>query len=292
MPKDKPLKISGFSARVDYLSFTVPISQGGIEQDLIARRPADYLAFALGPYMASTGHEFHEIRPVESYTHGISSSANGGGVCAYMNVKAQQNKLLIVASGRPLGRNEVSLKRVKTGNGLKVTRFDVAIDLMGHSTNVSELIKDFVYNLIDESRVWSTATKGNGNTLYIGSWDSSQMLRVYDKDKERGTVGDAIRYEIVLRDEYANQLWDLAKHNPLTVIGNFFKVMRDENLLAYRLLKVVGQTKAMPVKRDREQGATERWLKETVGASLKKLRDRDREGYDAVIDFWRKNGII
>jgi DNA relaxase NicK len=82
----------------------------------------------------------------------------------------------------------------------KVTRLDLAVDVMGSDEKVSN-----IYNLLRAEPKRYKAQKvtlmdgTSGSTVYVGSRASEKMVRIYDKGAERGTGQKWLRFEVELK---------------------------------------------------------------------------------------------
>lgn len=94
-------------------------------------------------------------------------------------------------------------------NHYKCTRVDIACDDYSESPKPSD-VRDFceqgqlVTRFRRRANLQSYGVRG-GVTVYIGSMKSRRYLRIYDKTKETKGNIKATRWEVVLRDEYADQ---------------------------------------------------------------------------------------
>ena len=95
-----------------------------------------------------------------------------------------------------------------TGNGLKITRLDVAFDDHSGVFDMREVIEDTQDgNYVSRSDYWETVLSSKGSTVMIGSPQSKVVIRIYDKAREKhcpeGTHWN--RVELQLRDDRARQ---------------------------------------------------------------------------------------
>jgi len=117
-----------------------------------------------------------------------------------------------LSKARRAGHDESAILRWCLENGLRFTRLDFALDIF-----------DCGGEVLDFSDAWQTTalhtlgrkmtaiksegtTENKGNTVYLGSRQSTRMVRVYDKGKERGTALDWIRVEMEWKQDRAGQL--------------------------------------------------------------------------------------
>ncbi|MBR5217949.1 MAG: replication initiation factor domain-containing protein [Oscillospiraceae bacterium] len=95
-----------------------------------------------------------------------------------------------------------------TGNGLKITRLDVAFDDHSGVFDMRDVIEDTQEgNYVSKSDYWETVLSSKGSTVMIGSPQSKVVIRIYDKAREKhcpeGTHWN--RVELQLRDDRARQ---------------------------------------------------------------------------------------
>ena len=93
------------------------------------------------------------------------------------------------------------------GNGLKITRLDVAFDDHTDILDINEIVQDTLdQNYISKSDEWDVHLSSKGKSVVIGSPRSRVLIRIYDKAAERGKDGEHwVRCELQLRDDRAIQ---------------------------------------------------------------------------------------
>lgn len=129
-------------------------------------------------------------------------------------------------------------------NDGKLTRLDIACDDSTEEPNPSTLLK---YcndgQLVTRYRCRNSLEnhKENSVTNYFGSMKSARFIRVYDKTKETKGNIKATRWEIVLRDEYAQQcalhiLWSNLNKTFLSTLASLldFRIPTSENRASRR----------------------------------------------------------
>lgn len=90
--------------------------------------------------------------------------------------------------------------------GGKITRLDVAFDIMDPEFTITELHKSLTSGTYNGTiRKWSHIhSADNGETLYLGARSSEKFVRVYNKAAETGARGLTwIRVEVELKDRFA-----------------------------------------------------------------------------------------
>jgi len=96
----------------------------------------------------------------------------------------------------------------------KCTRMDLALDV--HDSNLS--IRSLYAQLkrgtaITKFKTWNIIDGPAGTTLYLGSRQSEQFIRIYDKAKEQGTDGNWKRIEMELKGDKAKMFaQEVSKH--------------------------------------------------------------------------------
>lgn len=187
-------------AKIDYFRFSVPTGT-----DLHSELP-------LHPSFAQTGEL---IEPLKNYDTAMAM------VCARADWNGQrpEQKMLITMSGkdlqrmRDMGLTETELLKDVAGiTGMKVTRLDVALDTTDTRLSPQEAKKDFGNGKFEtrarsvhEIKKTGKGGEYEGHTVYVGSRQSEQFLRIYDKAKEQGTEGHLTRVELELKDQPAHE---------------------------------------------------------------------------------------
>lgn len=112
---------------------------------------------------------------------------------------------------RDAGAEDALLRHVVGLHSLNVTRLDFAIDVFDGFT-VDEFQARWDAGQI-KSKARTTTTierktgaKSGGKTVYIGSRQSSKMLRVYDKGKQLRLADKWVRVEIELKQDVATKV--------------------------------------------------------------------------------------
>lgn len=130
-----------------------------------------------------------------------------GPVCVGERVDSSIVKLSSIAAhdwfsaGFPIGHN--------------VSRLDIAMTVFGVS-DIDTVIARHKDEALEKRNALRLAkfgvrtinTYGAGDTLYVGSRNSAQLLRIYNKDKEQtgnAAYAQAIRYEAEYHDDHARQ---------------------------------------------------------------------------------------
>lgn len=253
-------------AKLDYLSFTLPLNLGGVghgdevESAIVAKMQG----YGLGTLIdiLATGGAPDRNKGRKIYGAGVHWKANNisiwwGGVA---------NHVLCEISGvgcQMLRDHDTLLDTV----GLmqeRVTRLDVAVDFPG-GCKPAEFVASKEENRF---RVTQTNDEETGWTQYVGSRKSDRFARVYMYAAPHPRAG-VLRVEHVLRARYAKLASSAIVTSTLAeqvaVLGNTFgwkhpawkpEIMTDGKLKAQR--------------HDKEDAATLRWLIKAVAPALAK----------------------
>jgi hypothetical protein len=117
-----------------------------------------------------------------------------------------------LARAREAGYQELYIVSWLWVNGLKFTRLDFAMDLLESGGDVLDFRDAWqTPALSTQARKMTAITsdgvlENKGNTVYLGSRQSTRMVRIYDKGKEQGTSLDWIRIEMEWKHDRAAQL--------------------------------------------------------------------------------------
>lgn len=252
-------------AKVDYLSFTVPInlSGGGHEltvYDAINERFSVMGLHGLKALLGSSAPEKRSGRKIYGaglFWHECNVSLWWGGVA---------NHLLVEVSGvgcQAMRDDDImseTLQAVRT----RTTRIDIAIDLADAGKPA-----DFVaHKKENRFKVTETMDTDTGWTQYVGSRKSERFARVY-LYKEPHPRSGVMRVEHVLRSEYAksavSMLLDAGIVELVATLGNTFGW---EDARWQPELTTDGKLKAK--RHDKEDAATLRWLAKAVAPALLK----------------------
>lgn len=109
----------------------------------------------------------------------------------------------------------------ESGKHRRTTRIDYAFNMAGWGS-VAVLLRALAHGRYTTTfrkiTTFETKTERRGNTIYFGSKDSENRIRVYDKGAEMGNLWLAwVRCEAQLRGEYAqNAVMDAASGIPLS----------------------------------------------------------------------------
>jgi hypothetical protein len=199
----------------------------GIDFYHLALRAVPDLATAYG--IISQLEDFYcdrlEIRASQKMQFG--KTWDGGSVSSVRGIRVywsepscgKLGQLLLVVPAKPI-RSQAQKDNALFLLGLiedyqgEFTRFDIALDDYGKRLDFDAVIsslkqKDYFYvNSYDIRESGKRTTDERGRTIYMGSRESSKMLRLYDKSVESDGEVDAYRLELVLKGEHANLVGD------------------------------------------------------------------------------------
>lgn len=166
--------------------------------------------------------------------------------------------------------------------GVNVTRLDLAFDIFGVFGAVAQVyqalldgepstsVRKFQY-MVGYDRSGGVPVPV-GDTLYLGSASSGRRLRVYDKQAEQGTDEPWVRFELVNRGAYANQVAGVLRRAfsgdvIVKAITAFFDTTISWFVRACDLLIANGCELGQVPRKDTD---TDRWLRRVVGPLLKR----------------------
>jgi hypothetical protein len=153
------------------------------------------------------GAEAKPAKPIKRYPYAF---ADDGDLVWYGASLSEKQGEMLVISGSFAGHivsnyaeNLMSLLE----DGWKPTRIDVAWDLKEGGGNASETLELLDYHYRDNlprtyNPIWRN---GRLETIYVGSRQSSSMLRAYNKAAERNIDGYWLRLEMEFKDSLAYQ---------------------------------------------------------------------------------------
>jgi hypothetical protein len=252
-------------AKIDYLSFTLPINLSGAghspdAEDMIVAALEHAGCGALLAELSTGKPERRGGRKI--YAAGIFFQTQGvslwfGGVA---------NHLLVEVSGtgcqalRDAGILEQTLAAVQT----RTTRIDVAVDLPDAGQPEQFVSK----KMENRFRVTETQDTDTGWTQYVGSRKSERFARVYLYRAPHPRAG-VLRVEHVLRAEYAKSaaaaILDTSLSAFVAVLGNTWGWQHER-----WQPDIVTEGKLRAQRHDKEDAATVRWLAKAVAPALVK----------------------
>jgi len=272
-------------SKLDYFRFSVPLGT-----DLREELP-------LHKAFAPTGEL---IEPLRNYDASLAL------VCARVDWNSQrpEQKMLITMSGkdlavmRELGLSEAELLKDVSGIvGMRVTRLDVAMDTTDTRLSPAGAREDFTSGKFETrarsiSEIKKTAKDGayEGHTVYVGSRQSEQFLRIYDKAAEQGTAGHLTRVELELKGQPAHEaMHAIIKHGgEQTTIAAFNRFFRWSNAAWQDI--ICGNSATVERLAVVEVDKSEEWLmRVALPAVIKAMKDGNGNVKDIIL---REFGVV
>lgn len=186
----------GFS--LDWLSFTVK----DIPDTTVAR------ALLFGQDMNS----YIEVPPMNGYSYAVRHPF---GHFVMSNTKRRDMGVHVMFSGSALnelltgGIDQFKLIRWAVGEGAKITRIDLAVDLYGTPVDMDKLYRSKQIKGAEGSARKRERRENDegGYTIYFGSRKSDKVLRVYNKAAERHLPGVVwTRFEMEFKSDPAHEV--------------------------------------------------------------------------------------
>jgi len=175
-----------------------------------------------------------------------------------------------IACGSGMSAQAIIANVLRVGG--KCTRIDVAADIRNSKTTVGDFETE-VANGRYSCRARSAATikqlRQTGQTVYIGSRQSSAVMRVYDKAAEAGAGGDWLRVELEWKQKRAQIAANgIANTECLaTYISSALRGFVD--FPALPVWRTLGDAKLyLESGRERPQSASDVWLYELVAKHI------------------------
>jgi len=153
-------------------------------------------------------------------------------------------------------------------------RLDLAFDVIDSGLKITDLYRSLKRGLADTNvKKYNLITGNQGDTLYIGSRESEQFIRIYDKAKEQGDFeSDKIRIEIELKGSRAIQMAEYISNatEPEAIrrtqqLINSVVQFKGKEWVEIMSTDAVGLAKAKD-----EQPDTEKWLLQSVAPAMAK----------------------
>lgn len=181
---------------IDWLTVTFPYPAG------------DFFPHAFSPVDKGKPTDYTSAKP---YTFAIKAS----GATIHWHPEHPEFKVMVRLDGQALADlrsdgfgAERLFSWVENGGG-KVTRVDMAIDLLDCGGHVLDMYHAFkTSQVMTSSKMVTVFSKeggalDSGSTVYFGSRQSDRYTRIYDKGKEQGTKLNWIRIEMELKGKRA-----------------------------------------------------------------------------------------
>jgi len=153
-------------------------------------------------------------------------------------------------------------------------RLDIAFDVSDAGLNIPELYSELKHGrAMTKVKKYSLITGNQGDTLYIGSRESEQFIRIYDKAKEQGDfIADKIRIEIELKGSRALQMADfLSSSSELDAIRRTQQLINSIVEFDTNLWREIMGTDAVGLAKSKDDMPdTETWLMQSVAPAMAK----------------------
>lgn len=177
-------------------------------------------------------------------------------------------------------------------NGDVCRRIDLAIDTYNSGLSISGLYGLFRSGGAQTSiKKYSLITSNSGQTLYIGSRESEQFIRVYDKAKEQGDfTSDRIRIEVELKGQRAKIMCNLIAHNDPAISDARTRALIN-SIVTFddpTWIEVMGTASIGVAKAKDNESDTEKWLLEQVAPAMARYILKT-DNHDLLIRF---NNIV
>lgn len=253
--------------------------------------------------------QWRECRATNGYTSAIENRA---GCRTDWSVKRADMGAHVTYSGRALiayrgfGVETEAIVKFHVEQSDTITRIDLAIDAIDTGMKPHD-----IYNALQSHRA---QTKGGrkynfvkdsdgGETLYIGSRQSEQFLRIYDKGAEQHTDDDWLRVELELHGAKAHQATQMIAAGDMEMAQQLTRQL-DAGMLDYDAETwryIVGNTPMKLTNADDKQHNTRKWLLEGVapafGKYLASTKDQDLislffdtvEAFRLINDNWHSD---
>jgi len=192
---------------IDYLTFTIKdskLNHYDVIESILDMNPSKFEHLAKGFNFYNRSMVYNDIRILYDGIYGDSM-----GIC--VNIPGRG----CASYAEETGESVISLiSRISKIKDINITRIDIACD-------------DKESYVLDLPTIWQYANDGNyrtrllsrnsqesfkagqgeegAKTLYFGSKSSNYRIRIYDKAKQMGKEMHWVRFEIVLRNDYAVQ---------------------------------------------------------------------------------------
>jgi hypothetical protein len=180
---------------LDWLSVTYTAEQVNALWPGLTEGLSELMFYA--PVIAHMRGSFKPQKPRYGYRYVVQSEE---GCSVHYTAPESMQGLHISYSGMAMNSvNALGMLRHHIDQGAKITRIDLAADLIGADLPIDHMF-DMMKNrkvgregpkALTRAQKYTMLSGSTGSTLYIGSRSSSKMLRVYDKRAQTGNEGKA-----------------------------------------------------------------------------------------------------
>ncbi len=151
--------------------------------------------------------DHYEAKPLYGYTHALENTL---GARVMHSVQRKDMQPHVMYSGSTLNnyaKNGYSAKAIIVHHatyGDICKRIDLALDVVDSDLDIKTLFRRIDSGkATTKVKTWNLITGNTGDTLYIGSRQSEQFIRIYDKAAQKGTDDNWKRIEIELKGSRA-----------------------------------------------------------------------------------------
>ncbi len=244
----------------------------------------DWLAFsAVGTYDANhpaIAYKYETWSWMEgkgSYGYDKSISTSDG--CRIMWSSTRQDMGTYISySGKALNAylsREIyptDIMQAHVSNGDVCKRIDLAIDVSNSAIEIADLYDLLKRGLADTTaKKYSLITSNTGDTLYVGSRESEQFLRIYDKAKEQGDMAtDKKRIELEIKGDRSKQICAILSDATIESADRRTRALINSVIVFdSEIWREIMGTDAQGLARSKDNDSdTEKWLLEQVAPAM------------------------
>lgn len=265
---------------IDWLSFTFHWNSAAlapISQIFDPERAALY----------ATGHQgkWTAEKPCNGYPY-VISAADRPGLRAMVAKPDSPMGVHVVWSGSALRQvNPLAVLRNALSLGGICRRIDIAFDVpvKFDFDDAYDAIKTHRANF--NARTYSRIDSSSGQTIYVGSRTSEQMLRIYDKAAESNLPDDLTRFELECKGQMAQGIASYCDQNGLEGMQDVIHGFCNFPHMAELELWFASPTLSLGLPKLEKQRDTKKWLMDIVAPSLARIIAEDHDFY---VQFLRK----
>lgn len=272
------------SASIDWLTFSSKMTYPNMPHGPVAIPHARYLAERVIPKI--TDREAVLVRDTPRRFYVVSVRDKVTGVRMHIPERISEQGWLIEMSGAALGKIEqpAKLRDRMAEFAPKVTRFDIALDLINSGFDIAWHHRREQLSTPDGAgRSLSLIESKTGDTMYVGSRTSEKYLRFYDKGREQNTATDWKRVELETKGDVARVAFATWPSNPASIFATMRDMLLDKNSELYETLSGLAAD-ASRLKGDKVRVTPKRgiWLR---GQVLSAIETYSHDELDDLIDW-------
>lgn len=255
--------------RIDWLSFTLPLKR---------RTTREYVTSVVGDILVVSPTAFVTGKPMMGYEACVQLP--DGTMVMWGEVRMG---IHIILSGKSLNalRERLDTRSIIEAvviRDAKITRLDIAIDVIEGFSTVGDTVKSMGVGVFPRAkRTRHIVSENGGETFYVGSPQSTKMLRIYNKKAERIAYGQPVdyewvRYEVELKEDSAQRtlrdchLWGIEK----VVRGLIEDILQPRIEAPTDVHLIILEGVVIGGKGQRAMTNTRQWLIESVSKTLAK----------------------